>query len=241
MSGPIERAWLCPATIDKTGVATLNEAERVTVSFNPESLKVTYANAIKGEDKASKGALQYLGAGSTKLAVTLWFDATAVDDGVPTPSDALSATAAIKAWMGSDWKGADASKSAGKKDAKEPEGRSLPQVAFVWGLFQFVGVIESLEETLEYFTASGVPLRASLNLTLTQQRLQDVRRADGPAGLGSLPGTVALTPVQPGITAQKVADNLGYGKEWQEPARQMGVENPRILPGPWLAPPPRRS
>src|SRR5262245_45850288 len=60
----------------------------VTVQFNPETLKVSYANQVvppennsgeaKSTDKRATSAIQYVGKGSTKLSVQLWFDATAV-------------------------------------------------------------------------------------------------------------------------------------------------------------------
>ena len=59
--------------------------KRVTVQFNPESLKVNFANQIQAPhgsggssgDSARPPAVQFVGAGTTKLAVTLWFDASA--------------------------------------------------------------------------------------------------------------------------------------------------------------------
>ncbi|MBP8214528.1 MAG: hypothetical protein KAX66_03605, partial [Propionivibrio sp.] len=58
--------------------------KRVTVQFNPESLKVNFANQIQtpqggggSGDSARPPAVQFVGAGTTRLAVTLWFDASA--------------------------------------------------------------------------------------------------------------------------------------------------------------------
>src|ERR1700756_827828 len=57
--------------------------QTVEVQFNPETLKVTYANQIeqpKGGDQASGTAgRQFVGAGTTKLALQLWFDVTAME------------------------------------------------------------------------------------------------------------------------------------------------------------------
>src|SRR5438128_465066 len=48
------------------------------VQFNPETLKITYPNQLvepKGGDKAAGTAgRQFVGAGTTKLALQLWFD-----------------------------------------------------------------------------------------------------------------------------------------------------------------------
>ena len=41
---------------------------------------------------------------------------------------------------------------------------------FVWGSFLFVGIMESLEETVEFFSPEGVPLRATVALKLNESR-----------------------------------------------------------------------
>jgi hypothetical protein len=48
-----------------------------------------------------------------------------------------------------------------------PRSERLPVVRFSWGTFQFDGMLESMDETLEFFSADGRPLRASLSLVLT--------------------------------------------------------------------------
>ena len=48
------------------------------VQFNPETLKVSFANQIQqpsGQgDQRGKAAAQFVGAGTTKLTLSLWFD-----------------------------------------------------------------------------------------------------------------------------------------------------------------------
>lgn len=46
-----------------------------------------------------------------------------------------------------------------------------PSVRFRWGSFQFEGIMESMEETLELFSFEGLPLRASVAIALTQQKI----------------------------------------------------------------------
>ena len=57
----------------------------VTVQFNPETLKVTFANQIvQGSgagDQRGSPARQFVGAGTTKLSLQLWFDVTAYPAG----------------------------------------------------------------------------------------------------------------------------------------------------------------
>ena len=49
----------------------------VEVQFNPETLKVTYSNTMAGGDQSGGAAIQFVSKSSTKLAVELWFDASA--------------------------------------------------------------------------------------------------------------------------------------------------------------------
>ena len=57
----------------------------MTVQFNPETLKVSFANQIQtpsgAGDQSGTPARQFVGAGTTKLALQLWFDVTALADG----------------------------------------------------------------------------------------------------------------------------------------------------------------
>src|SRR5882672_12509651 len=61
-----------------------NEIEPDTwckVQFNPESLKVSFANQLVqpsgAGDQRGTPARQFVGAGTTKLTLTLWFDVNA--------------------------------------------------------------------------------------------------------------------------------------------------------------------
>src|SRR6266542_5850292 len=56
--------------------------KRVQVQFNPETLKVSFANQIAtpsgSGDQRGPAARQFVGAGTTKLTAQLWFDVTAM-------------------------------------------------------------------------------------------------------------------------------------------------------------------
>src|ERR687885_2103028 len=62
----------------------INPERTVTVQFNPESVKVSFANQIatpsgSGDQKGTPGR-QFVGAGTTKLALQIWFDVSALAD-----------------------------------------------------------------------------------------------------------------------------------------------------------------
>ena len=53
---------------------------------------------------------------------------------------------------------------------QEGEQRGVPAIVlFEWGSFVFEGYIDSYKETLDFFAPEGVPLRATLSLSLTEQ------------------------------------------------------------------------
>src|SRR5215813_13120682 len=59
----------------------INPEHNAAVQFNPESLKVSFANQLQtpsgAGDQKGTPARQFVGAGTTKLSLTLWFDVTA--------------------------------------------------------------------------------------------------------------------------------------------------------------------
>ncbi|HET9933442.1 MAG TPA: hypothetical protein VFQ35_22210, partial [Polyangiaceae bacterium] len=74
-------AKLAKAELRKLDANFENEIEPenwAVVQFNPETLKVSFANQVAtpsgSGDQRGTPARQFVGAGTTKLAVQLWFD-----------------------------------------------------------------------------------------------------------------------------------------------------------------------
>ena len=109
-----------------------------------------------------------------------------------------------------------------------------PAVGFVWGSFSFAGMIDSMEESLEFFSPEGIPQRASVTLALSQQRITEFafeKNAAPPPGTGSgnTPvGTRPLAQATAGASLQSIASASGK-TDWQSIAAANGIENPRIL------------
>ena len=59
---------------------------------------------------------------------------------------------------------------------------------FQWGSFLFEGVMDSMDETLEFFSADGRPLRAKVSISITSQDIQFQSRRRPSSG-GGVPGT----------------------------------------------------
>jgi len=113
---------------------------------------------------------------------------------------------------------------------------SSPGVRFRWGSFQFDGIVDSLEESLEFFSSDGYPLRASMSIGISQTQTQQVAILPGGglpgAGLpgGALPaGTSPLAIAAAGASLQQMASAAGVGPDWQSIAAANGIENPRLL------------
>lgn len=201
--------------------------EQVKVQFNPETLNVTFSNQVakpdRAGDQAGSATLQFIGAGSTSLSVTLWFDVNA--PGTDEVDDVRKLTKKVVYFI-----------TPKKQDEPGKEAAKVipPAVRFIWGSFQFDGVMDSLTESLEFFSSEGLPLRASLTFKLSQQKI-DVVFGDtkssfaggGPLGPGV--GTTPLVQAPAGTPLQNIVDRLGQGANWQRIAAANNIENPRIL------------
>lgn len=220
---PLEKARL--KEVDPRGLE-VNPDRWVTVQFNPETLKVTYTNQVaQGSPRAREQ--QHVGPGATKLAVQLWFDVSAASGGEGAqalPEDVRELTERVVYFI-----------------TPKQEGRAFvpPVMRFAWGTFQFDGVVESLDESLEFFSAEGRPLRAGVSLSLSQPRIREtLRNPDGAgpragAGSGRAPaGTAPLTAAPQGASVQRMTGqrNGGDSSGWRDVAEANGVEDPLRLP-----------
>ncbi|MDQ2778748.1 MAG: hypothetical protein M3Y32_04220, partial [Pseudomonadota bacterium] len=168
--------------LDGTGAG----GEPFAVQFNPASLEYTVSNEFDDRN-GNNGARQFVKKSSAKLSMALVFDTT--DDG----SDVRGQTERLARLM---------------EPAKHGSKQFAPKVEFGWGSYRFKGVIEQYKETIDFFSASGVPLRAGLNLTLSAQEVEFQSNknpnasVDGNAGFGPVDSALGAAP-------KDVADALG--------------------------------
>ena len=214
--------------LDPTGEEVKDSKNTLYVQFNPETLKVSFANQIKpnGDQKDTSGWL-YVGKGTTKLSVQLWFDVTApLRDEYKNFKDVRELTKKVAYFI----------TPGPAHDTAKELFYAPPGVRFLWGSFQFDGIMDSLEESLELFSPEGRPLRASVSISLSQQKIQfqDPKALPGqPAGAappgGPAPGTSPLAQALSGSSLQKLAAGMGQAAKWQRIAQANGIENPRLL------------
>jgi hypothetical protein len=207
--------------------------KRVRVQFNPETLKVTFSTQTStaprtsesggsaprtGDQASGTAGRQYLGAGATKLALSLWFDCTAATDPQFKVDDVRRLTQQIVYFM------------MAQRSRSDPNVFVPPGVRFQWGAFRFDGLIDSLDESLEYFSSEGRPLRATMSLALSQQKILKQTFGGGGAGVApGAPGTQPLAQAAQGLSMQALAEAAGQGTDWRDLAAANGVENPRLL------------
>lgn len=202
----------------------VSSSGQLTVQFNPDSLKLTYANQIqadngeKKKDQKGGAAIQHVGVGTTKLAVTLVFDVTADSPG--RPGD-------VRAWTNQVLHFITPAEDPKKKGSFVP-----PATRFEWGTYWFEGIVESVEETLELFSADGRALRATVAMTMSQQRIQkpSFNASDLPHQGSPQPGASPRTAAREGSSAQAMASEAGVPGDWAKIARANGIENPRRIP-----------
>lgn len=193
----------------------------VEVQFNPETLKLAFANEVQqpegGDQSSGTPGQQFVGAGSTTLTVTLWFDVTAME--ADPVDDVRRVTKDVLYFM--------------TPKAFESDETKLvpPAVRFQWASLIFDGLITSMEENLEFFSPEGKPLRANMALGFTQQKIL-VSDFDENGGGVTLPGTKPREQAKEGDSVQKMASKKGKGDDWQSIAAANKIEDPlRMKPG----------
>jgi hypothetical protein len=155
-----DRPALTKATLTPVGGSAL------TVHFNPVSLEHTVSLNTKDE--------QFTGSGTAKVAMELIFDTT--DTGVDVRSHTQKIEQMLVPAKGND------------HDPKAAAKMAPPQVVFEWGAFKFQGVLESFKQTLDFWAATGIPLRAAVAVALTQPKYAFPPLSEG----GAAPASVAI-------------------------------------------------
>lgn len=186
MTQKIQKAQLIKIEWDDDNIPEEVKDSQVNVQFNPETLKVNYANQLSGGNSSGSSARQFVGSGTTKLSLDLWFDVTvqADNDSSNKIDDVRILTKKIIDFI--------------TPEEEAAENQYIPPgVRFIWGSFMFDGVIDSINENLEFFSEDGMPLRASVSISIASQEIQfkHSKERSGPQGTRT-PGTQSGTQNQ---------------------------------------------
>jgi len=202
-----------------------DETNHINVQFNPSSLKVSLANTLEANSNGggNGSAAQFIDKSSSSLAIELMFDTTVKSEGVAANSDVRLQTQKIaEAFM---------------KPIEGSDNKLLApaRCRFQWGAFKFIGMVGTYNETLDFFSPEGIPLRAKLGLSLKEDKYQFERDASIQATRGALPHFVSNTKKQQTTENQTLLDTLKKLKKdaanFRTSAMSNGIENVRELNG----------
>jgi hypothetical protein len=174
----------------------------IEVHFNPTSMVYTIENSTKqqsGDPKRRQFAAQFSG----KLTMDLQFDTT------DTGEDVRQTTNKVAMFMQAS-SGSGTNPSSGNAQAP-------PVVSFEWGSYEFKGTMESFKETIDFFSADGVPLRALVSIGLARQD----QVFDENANFSSSDVSGSLVPTGSNDDATSLSTRGGDPNA----ARQLGADN----------------
>lgn len=205
-----------------------DEVEVMPVHFNPASLRITMNNQF-GDDPPE----QHCRETTSKLDVELVFDTT--DTGIDVRFDTDLLEGLTRAGPpASAATGSNSGGSGGASGANAQPSLQVPIVIFRWGLSRYRGIVESLTQTLDFWSSDGVPLRATVQLSLKSASRSGydfiaMSSLDNPT---PPPNSVtpATTPAS-GTGATDAAQRAGNPRAGRMVAAMNGIEDMRAAAG----------
>ncbi len=252
--------------MERVAFLTEDTGERIPCLLNPETLVVRRTAGVRRAGSAGgtlTGAdlgddpLVVTGGGRTELELDLLFDTSllpapaATDGRLPAAGDPLPEPPAtdVRDLTRPLWRLAENVPSTGGFGAP-------PLVRFVWGkAWNVLGVVASVAERVEQFTADGSPQRSWLRIRLVRVSEPGpppevppaspaaIAAATGPTGpmegapaipggAGPVPAAASTYEVVGDERTDQVADKLYPGRPWmwRFVAGSNGIENPPFIP-----------
>jgi hypothetical protein len=203
-----------PPKVAKATLTALPKGKPVPVQFNPASLVYTVENSVAQQSGGPK-KVQYVAQFSGKLTMDLQFDTT------DTGADVRTQTNVIALFMQATGTASAAAQTANPPSANGgdsgPPAKAPPVLKFQWGTYEFKGIMDSFKETIDFFSADGVALRALVSIGLSRQDkvFDEGANLAGPSNAGS------LVPTSGGDSALSAATRGGDPGA----ARQLGADN----------------
>lgn len=222
----LEKAKLIEISWQENGTVHLHLGHQMAVQFNPASLKVSASNKVEIDVQNSPSGLQICGQNTSSLSLELLFDVSGAD--ATHTQDVRQMSGRIAAFLQSP-ESSQAQKSEGQE---KPD--VVPGVRFHWGAFIFDGVLQSMDETLDFWSEDGRPLRSTVAISLTGIHHRPGSNPDATVapseqqGIGAA-GTLRPTPSPEGKSLQSIVAGAGLKTDWKAIAAQNGIENPRHI------------
>lgn len=180
--------------------------ERLDVLFNPTQYNIESGNQYSWQTipGLSQPIAQFVSGEATTLNMDLFFDT------YESGKDVREKTMQIAGLLEVD------------KDLHAP-----PLCKFVWGTFQFKGVVEKVSQTYTMFLDSGIPVRATLNVTF--KAVQSITEQFKHIPRQSADRTKQRMIKQGDQLWQIAAEEYEDPGLWREIARANGIANPKQL------------
>lgn len=235
----IERGKLIPVNGEND---TPDMENAIDVQFNPVSLKVSLSNTLKENSRnGNSRSAQFVDKSSSSLTVELIFDTTYIEsageeggnDTQTASSSGSNSASQHRIEQGSDVR-LQTKRIAETfiKPVEEGDQLKAPKrCLFQWGAFEFLGLVQKFDETLDFFSPEGRPLRATIQLQLSEDRYQfrnrDVEQSQrntpslSSTGAGPQGGGDQNNQPVPGSSGDQAGN-------WRDTALFNGIESPRL-------------
>ncbi len=180
--------------------------ERLDVMFNPSEYNLESGNQYSWHTipGLNQPIAQFVSGEATTLSMDLFFDT------YEQKTDVREQTMKIVGLLDVD-----------------SELHAPPLCRFVWGTLKFNGIIEKVSQKYTMFLGSGVPVRATLNVTF--KAVQSIKQQFKHIPRHSADRTKQRTIKQGDQLWRIAADEYEDPGLWREIARANGIHNPRQL------------
>ncbi|MGA8532757.1 MAG: hypothetical protein WB615_01470 [Candidatus Tumulicola sp.] len=215
-----------PQTVAKATLTALPSGQPVTVHFNPSTLTYTVENSVSQQSGSPK-KVQYVAQFSGKLSMDLQFDTTGTGTDVRIDTNQVAAFMQASANASAAAQTASGAAGGGGSNAQSAPSPAPPVLSFQWGSYEFKGVMESFKETIDFFSADGIALRALVSVTLARQ---DSVFDEG-ANFSQANTAGSLVPTGDGDSALSVATRGGDPSAMRQLGSDNGLESLRFTGG----------
>ena len=143
--------------------------EPLTCMFNPYQYQVSQSNTFNEDPANNSGTPQseFKQVGAQTLSLELLFDTYESSNSVSmtNPSSVMGGDVqSVTDFTDKLWNFMSPPKGE-ENNANDRTKKGPPIVAFEWGVFKFVSVIQQMTQTFTLFASDGTPVRAKVNIT----------------------------------------------------------------------------
>lgn len=195
---------------------------KVPCMFNPKELSIEKSNQFAEVNipGLSSPVFQFVRGNARKVTMDLFFDT--YEKG----TDVREFTDRITGWDAGSMLSKLPDEPKGLMDI-DSELHAPPVCQFIWGKFLFQCIIEQITKKFTMFLPEGIPVRATLSVTLKEYRDVDIQIKETDKHSVDLTKTRVIT--QGESLWSIAAREYGTPADWRLIAEANDIDNPRIL------------